>query len=167
MAAAKHAIEQNTDSALVITRIFDAPRETVFKAFSEPERMMRWWGPKDFTCPVCQIDFHIGGVYFNCMRSPEGKDYWSRGVYLEITEPQRIVCTDTFADENGNTVSPQQYGMSANWPAEAMITLTFDELDGKTKFTLRHSPIKPGKERDMCQQGWNESLDKLADYLAE
>lgn len=160
--AAKRAEEQQE---LVITRVFDAPRDLVFKSWTEPEHVMRWWGPKGFTCPVCKIDLRPGGVFFNCMRSPDGKDYWSRGVYLEIVKPERIVCTDTFADEKGNPVSPRQYGMSPDWPEEAQIAVTLAQHGRKTKFTLHHYPIKPGTERDMCQQGWNESLDKLEDYL--
>ncbi|NJD62140.1 MAG: SRPBCC domain-containing protein [Deltaproteobacteria bacterium] len=151
---------------LVIERIFDAPRDLVFKAWTEPERVKRWWGPKGFTCPACKIDLRPGGVYHSCMRSPEGKDYWGRGVYLEIVKPERIVCTDCFSDEKGNVVSPRQYGMSPDWPEEAKISATFEEHSGKTILTLVHYPIKPGPERDMCHQGWTESLDKLEDYLA-
>ncbi|MBI2909604.1 MAG: SRPBCC domain-containing protein [Chloroflexi bacterium] len=66
--------------AVVITRTIDAPREVVFKAWTEPERVKRWWRPKDFTSPVNKIDLRVGGEYLNCMRSPEGKDYWSKGV---------------------------------------------------------------------------------------
>jgi uncharacterized protein YndB with AHSA1/START domain len=128
---------------------------------------MRWWGPKGFTSPVCKIDLRPGGVFLNCMRSLDGKDYWSQGVYREIVKPERIVCTDTFADEKGNPVSPRQYGMSPDWPDEALITVTFTEHKGKTRLTLQHSPLNPGPDRDMCQQGWNESLDKLEDYLAK
>lgn len=163
--AARHI--QPEEQELVIRRVFDAPRELVFKAWTEPERMKRWWGPKGFTTPVCEIDLRPGGVCFSCMRSPEGKDYWSKGVYREIVEPERIVCTDSFADEEGSTVSPQAYGMSPDWPEEALITVTFEEDAGKTGFTLRHGPIQPGTERDMCRQGWNETLDKLEDYLAK
>ena len=158
---------QAADLTLVITRVFDAPRSLVFQAWTEPERVMRWWGPKGFTTPVCKIDLRPGGVFRNCMRSPDGQDFWSQGVYREIEEPERIVCTDTFADEKGNLVSPEQYGMSPDWPAEALITVTFTEHAGKTRLTMQHAPLQPGRERDMCRQGWNESLDKLADYLAE
>lgn len=161
------AAEQPEPQELVITRVFDAPRDLVFKAWTERDRMMRWWGPKGFTLPVCKIDVRPGGAYLYCMRSPEGKDYWGKGVYREIVEPKRIVCTDCFADEEGNTVSPQAYGMSPDWPEEALITVTFDEHGGKTLFTLHHAPLKPGPERDMCHQGWSESLDKLDDYLAK
>ncbi len=158
-------VQSATDRTLTIRRVFDAPREKVFKAWTEPEHMIHWWGPKEFTCPVCKIDFCVGGSYLNCMRSPDGQDYWSQGVYDEIAVPERIVCTDTFADEQGRPVSPQHYGMSDDWPTEAQVAVTFAEHGGKTMLTVEHSPIPPGRERDMCRQGWNESLDKLADYL--
>lgn len=161
------AAEQPEEQELVITRVFDAPRDLVFKAWTERDRMMRWWGPNGFTLPVCNIDVRPGGAYLYCMRSPEGKEYWGKGVYREIVEPERIVCTDRFADEKGDTVSPQAYGMSPDWPEEALITVTFDEHGGKTRFTLQHAPLKPGAERDMCHQGWSESLDKLENYLAK
>jgi len=154
-----------SDMVLLITRSFDAPRDIVYKAWTEPEHVMKWWGPKDFTCPFCKIDLHPGGTCFSCMHSPEGKNYWSTGTYIEIIEQERIVMTDSFADEYGNKVSPQSYGMSADWPSEALITIDFIENLGKTNLILKHSPIRPGRERDMCRHGWNESLDKLAEHL--
>jgi uncharacterized protein YndB with AHSA1/START domain len=98
--------------------VFDAPRELVWKAWTDPERMQRWWGPKHFTAPVWKIDLRAGGVYLYCMRSPEGQDYWSTGVYREIVDPERIVCTDSFADEKGNPVPASHYGMGEDWPLE-------------------------------------------------
>ena len=157
----------SVDQTLVLTRVFDAPRIQVFNAWTQPEQMKQWWGPKGFTCPVCKIDLHPGGQYLNCMRSPEGKDYWSKGIYQEIEEPQKIVCTDSFADEKGNFVSPEDYGMSSDWPREALVIVIFTEHAGKTRLMLQHAPIKPGRECDMCQQGWSESLEKLAEYLAK
>ncbi|KAB2940485.1 MAG: hypothetical protein MPEBLZ_02976 [Candidatus Methanoperedens nitroreducens] len=156
---AKHTEE------LVITRIFDAPRELVWKAWKDPELMKRWWGPKNFTAPVIKIDFRIGGKYLYCMRSPEGQDFWSTGVYREIVEPERIVCTDSFADEKGTKVSPSHYGISGDWPTEFLVTVTFEEHEGKTKMTLRHAGIPPGQMSDMAEAGWNESFDKLAESL--
>ncbi len=158
--------EISVEEALILKRVFRASPEAVFRAWTEPERVMRWWGPKGFTCPACQIDLRVGGVIISCMRGPDGRDYWSRGTYLEVDEPRRIVVTDSFADEQGNVVSPQQYGMSADWPEEALITMTFEEQDGQTLFTLVHAPIKPNEEREMCRQGWEETLDKLEEYLA-
>ena len=94
---------------LVITRVLDAPREAVWKAWTDPTRFMLWWGPKGFISPACKIDLRVGGKYLACMRSPEGQDYWSTGVYREIVPRERIVCTDNFADERGGSrVPPKQ-----------------------------------------------------------
>lgn len=150
---------------LVITRVFDAPRELVWKAWTDPERVKRWWGPKGFTAPFCNIDLRVGGVYLNCMRSPEGRDYWSTGVYREIVPLERIVCTDSFANEKGNVVSATYYGMSPDFPLEMVITVTFHEHEGKTMLTLKHVGI-PDIESENAKAGWNQSFDKLAEDLA-
>ena len=167
MAAGKSSAAMPAGKELVITRVLDAPRELVWKAWTEPESMMRWWGPKGFTCPVCRIDLRVGGAYLNCMRSPEGQDYWSTGVYREIVPPERLVCTDSFADEKGNVVPATHYGMNAAFPLELLVTVTFEEQEGMTKFTLKHAGLPPGKDLDDCRAGWNESFDKLAEVLAK
>ncbi|HEX6281704.1 MAG TPA: SRPBCC domain-containing protein [Nitrososphaera sp.] len=98
-------VAKNTNEhELIITHVFDAPRELVWKGWTDPERVKRWWGPKGFTAPFCKTDLQVGGVFHYCMRSPEGKDYWNTGAYPEIVEPERMVCTDSFADEEGNVV---------------------------------------------------------------
>lgn len=97
------------------------------------------------------------------MRSPEGKDYWSTGVYREIVKQEKIVCTDSFADEKGNVVPATHYGMT-DFPLELQVTVTFEKHDGRTKMTLRHVGIPAGM-REMCEQGWNQSFDKLAESL--
>ena len=151
---------------LVITRLFDAPRERVWKAWTEPESFMRWWGPKGFTAPVCKIDLRVGGVWFNCMHSPEGQDYWSTGVYREIVPQRRLVMTDCFADEKGNVVPATHYGMNADFPLEMLVTVSLEEEGEKTKFTLEHAGLPPGEDLDNCRIGWNQSFDKLAEFLA-
>jgi len=152
---------------LVIERVFDAPRELVWKAWTEPEHFMRWWGPKGFTTPFCRIDLRVGGTYLNSMRSPEGKDYWSTGVYREIVPLERIVCTDSFADEHGNVVPATHYGMGPDFPLEMLVTVTFEDVGGKTKMTLRHEGLPAGEMAEMTGAGWNQSFDKLAEYLAK
>ncbi len=156
-----------TKRELVINRIFDAPRELVWKAWTEPELMMQWWGPKDFTTPSIKLDLRVGGEYLSCMRSPDGKDYWSKGTYKEIVPGQRLVLTDSFADDKGNIVPATYYGMSPEFPLESLVTVTFDENDGRTKLTLRYDDISSIPQSDLSdmQQGWNEMLDKLADFL--
>ena len=156
-----------TKRELVITRILDAPRELVWKAWTEPELMMKWWGPKTFTTPSIKLDLRVGGEYLSCMRSAEGKDYWSKGTYKEIVPGQRLVLTDSFADDKGNIVPATYYGMSPEFPLESVVTVTFDENDGRTKLTLRYDDVSSIPESDLSdmQQGWNEMLDKLADFL--
>jgi uncharacterized protein YndB with AHSA1/START domain len=152
---------------IVITRIFDAPRAVVWKAWTEPEAVMRWWGPKDFTAPVIKIDLRVGGKYLSCMRGPDGKDYWSTGIYREIVEPSLLVNTDSFADEKGNVVPASHYSMEGDWPLVLLVTVKFEEIGGRTKMILRHTGIPAGKMRELCETGWNESFDKLAEYLAK
>jgi uncharacterized protein YndB with AHSA1/START domain len=152
---------------LVLTRVFDAPRALVFKAWTEPEHLMRWWGPKGFTTPFCKVDLRPGGNFHYCMRSPEGQDIWGIGVYREVVEPERIVYTDTFADAEGNPVTPAHYGMSASHPQETLVTVTFTEHEGRTTLTLRHSIPQSVEERKGTEQGWTDMLDRLAEELAE
>jgi uncharacterized protein YndB with AHSA1/START domain len=162
-----HPTDAPTERDLVITRVFDAPRDLVWKAWTEPEHMKRWWGPQHFTAPVCKIDLRVGGTYLYCMRSPEGQDYWGTGVYREVVPLERIVYTDSFADEQGNRVPASHYGMGGDWPSELLVTVTFEEHEGKTKFTLRHVGIPSGEMSDLTKSGWNESFDKLAEALTK
>jgi uncharacterized protein YndB with AHSA1/START domain len=146
--------------------MIDAPRELVWKAWTNPEHLMRWWGPKNFTSPSSKIDLRVGGKYLHCMRSPEGKDYWSTGIYREIVPLKRIVLTDSFADENGNIVPASYYGMEGEWPLELQMTIIFDELNDKTRLTVWHGGI-PAVEMANARAGWNESLDKLDEELTK
>jgi uncharacterized protein YndB with AHSA1/START domain len=157
--------ETSATREIVLERVFDAPRELVWRAFTQPEHLMRWWGPKDFTSPVARIDLRVGGKYLNCMRSPDGQDYWSTGVYREIVPPQRLVYTDSFADADGNPVPASHYGMGDDWPDEQLVTLTLEDIGGKTKLTMHHTGFPAGDHSDMAAQGWNESFDKLAASL--
>ncbi|HLA42852.1 MAG TPA: SRPBCC domain-containing protein [Aggregatilineales bacterium] len=166
MTAKNNPVSETTQQELVITRIFDAPRELVWKAWTEPEHMMRWWGPENFTSPVCKIDLRVGGKYLNCMKSPEGQEFWSTGVYREIVPMERIVFTDSFADEHGNVVSAAHYGMEGDIPLEMLVTVTFEDHDGKTRMTLKHVGFPVGEMSDMAEAGWNQSFDKLAATLS-
>ena len=152
---------------LAVTRVFAAPRELVFRAWTEPERLKRWWGPKGYTLPYCEIDLREGGVFLYCMRSPEGRDFWGRGVFREIVAPERIVFAMSFADVEGNAVPATHYGMSPKWPLETLLTVAFEEEAGKTRVSLRYEGVPPGADRDGTRQGWSEMLDRLGEYLAK
>ena len=174
--AASHKIEslvagcsfatKTCEDEIVIARFFDAPRELAWRAWTEPELVKEWLGPKNYTSPSVTIDLRVGGKYLYCMRSPGGRDIWSTGVYREIVRPERIVATDSFADEKGNVVPATYYGMSKDFPAELLVTVTFEVQATRTKLTLRHTGIPPGDLSDATRAGWNESLDKYAGVLA-
>jgi uncharacterized protein YndB with AHSA1/START domain/uncharacterized damage-inducible protein DinB len=152
---------------LVITRIFDAPRELVWRAWTDPQQMMRWWGPPTFTTPVCSMDLRVGGKYLYCMQSPEGQQFWSTGIYREIAPPELLVFTDSFADEQGNVVAASHYGMGDDFPLEMVVTVTLEAIGDQTKMTLRHEGLPAGEMGDMTMEGWNGSFDKLADSLRQ
>ncbi|HXX55757.1 MAG TPA: SRPBCC domain-containing protein [Methanoregula sp.] len=152
---------------LSVTRTFGAPRERVWEAWIDPAMVRRWWGPSGFTSPDIRIDLRVGGKYLFCMRSPDGKDYWNTGVYREIVPMERLVATDSFSDEKGEVVPPSYYGMTGDMPMELLATLTFQEQEGKTKFTIEYEGFPPGEMAVLAKAGWNQSLDKLADLLVE
>ena len=145
---------------ILINRVFDLPISKVWRAWTEAEEFKKWWGPKDFTCPSSKMEAKVGGKYLNCMRGPDGKDYWSTGVVKELIPERKLVVTDNFSDEKGNIKPASDYGVPGNWPKELLITVYLEEADGATKLKLRHQGI-PDEAREDCIKGWNESLDKL------
>lgn len=156
-----------TDAEIVLTRDFDAPRETVFRAWTDPAWLARWWGPAGFTTPHCEVDLRVGGRFHFCMRSPEGQEYWGLGIYREIVPPERIVYDDSFADEAGNPVEPSRYGVGDDHPVVARVEITFEERDGGTRVILRHELAASVSARDGAMHGWGEMLDRLAGELTE
>jgi len=153
---------------LVIERIFEAPREAVWRAWTEAERFARWYGPQGFTVPVCQIDPRVGGRLLICMRSPDGKDFWYTGVFKEIDPPARFVHTESLADASGNVVPATHYGMSEDFPLETLVTVSLEEEGaGKTRMTLRHEGLPAGAMEEGAQQGWSQAFDKLTAALTQ
>ncbi|PKM88472.1 ATPase [Candidatus Falkowbacteria bacterium HGW-Falkowbacteria-2] len=160
-------LEEAAESGLAelqVERIFKAPRKLVWQHWSVPELLTKWWGPKDFTSPEAKIDFREGGKYLFAMRSPEGQDFYSTGVYKEIVPLEKIVATDSFADKEGNIVPSSYYGMGGSSLDEYYITLLFEEIGQKTKMTLKHLGL-PTDIINMTKHGWEESFDKLDESL--
>jgi uncharacterized protein YndB with AHSA1/START domain len=164
--------ERNDLQEFVITRVFDAPRDLVWKAFTEPQRMKEWWGPKGVTITKSEMDLRPGGSYHYAMRTPDGNTMWGKFVYREITPPSRMVFVNSFSDEAGGVT---RHPMAPTWPLEMLSTFSFEEEDGKTRFTVRWSPLNASAEERATfaaghasmQQGWGGTLDKLAAYLAK
>jgi uncharacterized protein YndB with AHSA1/START domain len=138
----------------------------VWKAFTESERLMHWWGPKGFTMRVARLDLRPGGVFHHGLRSPDGRDMWGKFVYREIVAPERLVFVVSFTDEKGNLV---RHPLSPTWPLEVLNTMTLH--DGKTTLTLRAVPINATEEerktfeagRGSLKQGFTGTLDQLAE----
>ena len=160
------AISEQTKD-LVIERIFDAPREQVWRAWTDPELFMRWWGPSTFTSPTCRMDVRPGGRYVWSMRDPDGNDYYSAGTFLEVVPPERLVYTDSFADKDGNIIPPSTYGMSDAFPTELTVTVTLEDLGKQTKMRTTFSGMPEGPEKEMTAAGFNESLDKLTNAVTK
>jgi uncharacterized protein YndB with AHSA1/START domain len=151
-----HAVEND----VVINRVFDLPVNKVWRALTEAEQFKKWWGPKGFTCPSSKMEARVGGKYLNCMRGPDGKEFWSAGVVKEFIPEKKLVITDHFSDEKGNIKSASEYGLPGDWPRELLISFDLEEADGATKLRLQHEGI-PEEAHDDCVKGWNESFDKL------
>jgi uncharacterized protein YndB with AHSA1/START domain len=154
MNATTSAAAETMDRELLITRIFDAPRALVFKAWTEPDRAARWWGPQGFVTVYCNMDVRPGGAFRVCMRSPEGTEHWKQGVYREVVEPERLVFTFAWEDAEGKPGH------------ETVVTVTFSEHGTKTKLTLHQDVFETVMARDAHQSGWTSTLECLADYLA-
>ena len=164
MTAAPSNPGTTTEEGLYIERVFDAPVQLVWRAWTEPEHAKKWWAPADFTCPFVEIDLRVGGKSKMCMRDSDGKDYWSTGTYLEIEPLKRIVTTDSFCDADGNIVPASHYGMESDYPLEMMLTVTFQDIGGKTKMTLNQLGLV--EMGGGANEGWNQMLDKLVALLA-
>lgn len=158
------------DGAFVISRVFDAPRDLVWKVCSEPEHMGRWFGPVGCVGRVVKMDFRPGGMYHFCLTFPGGMEMWARFVYREIVPPEKIVYLHSFSDDKGGLA---RHSMSPVWPLEILSTFTFTELSGKTTLTINWMPYNASDEErkvfgashgDM-RQGWSGTLDRLAEYL--
>ncbi len=165
--------KKSESSDFVISRVFDAPRERVWKAFTDPEHMKQWWGPKGFTVIASKMDLRPGGTYHYGMQAPDGTPMWGKFVYREITPPERMVFVNSFSDEAGGIT---RHPMSPTWPLEMLSTFTFEEHPGgKTKLTIRWSAHNATAEErktfdsghDSMHQGWGGTLDQLAGYLGK
>lgn len=165
MAARENSPASQTDrQGLVLTRMFDAPRDLVFRAWTQPEHLVHWWGqPNGATMPHCRVDLRVGGALHYCVHLPDGQLIWGKGVYREIVEPERLVFADYFSDEQGNVVEPPP-----GLPKETLVIATFEEHGGKTKVTIEHVGVEQASEqnRQLYRQGWADSLDRLAARLA-
>jgi uncharacterized protein YndB with AHSA1/START domain len=164
-----------SENAVIIERVFETPRKFLWEAWTNPEFVKKWWGPKEFYSPSIQIDFKEGGKYIYCMRGPKGsvwdKDLYSAGVFKEIVPEERIVITDYFSDAEGNKSSPTDHGLVSDMPAELQIAINFVSLSPtKTKLILEYAKPESAAaleamKKSGMEEGWGTSLDKLENLL--
>lgn len=147
------------EKELTLTRIINAPRALVFRAFTDPKHVAQWWGPRGFTNPVCELDLRPGGAILIHMRSPDGIIYPMTGVYHEIVRPERLIFTSAALDEKGHPLF------------EVLNTITFAEHGGKTTLTMHASVSKVRVEAAPylagMEAGWMQTLERLEEFVAK
>ena len=157
----------NEIERMVVTRVFDAPRELVWKAWTDPKYVMQWWGPTGFTSPVCHMDFRVGGKSLFCMKAPDGQEFWNAVEYHEIVPPEKIVSSMYFADAQGNKVEPEAYGIEHEAIEGAHDVTLFEDLgNGRTKLTFIGNDTMASAKESGQMEGWIEILDKVAEVVA-
>lgn len=161
-----------SENQLLITREFNAPRELVFKAWAEPERFAKWWGPKGFDLKVVKHDVRPGGMFLGCQTSPEGFSMWGKFVYREVQPYEKLEFVQSFSDEEGNTVRAP---FNPAWPLEIMNRVELSETaDGRTLLTFSGGPINASEEelqafaqmKPHVKEGFNGTWQALDEYLA-
>jgi uncharacterized protein YndB with AHSA1/START domain len=140
---------------LFITRTFDAPRELVFRMWIEPKHLARWGGPRDVSFTIVKMDVRPGGAYRFNMKEVKGANHWSQGIYREIVPPKRLVFTTGWSDAEGHPTTPP-----------TLLTLTFEDCEGKTRLTLHQTGFESVTSRDSHQLGYLSTLERLEAYLA-
>jgi uncharacterized protein YndB with AHSA1/START domain len=167
------AVIETQGDEFVISRVLDAPRSLVWKAFTEPERMREWWGPKGFTVIHSKMDLRPGGTYHYGLKAPNGSVMWGKFVFREVAEPDRMVLITSFSDEAGGVT---RHPLNEGWPLQMLSIFTFEEQPGgKTKFTVRWSPHNASEAerqtfeagRDSMRMGWSGTIEQLEAYLAK
>ena len=168
-----NATQATATADFVISRVLNAPRELVWKCFTDPAHMQKWWGPKGVKVVKSEMDLRPGGIYLYGMQPPGGDVMWGRQVYREIVPPEKIVFINSFSDEKGGL---SRHPMAPTWPLELLSVFTFENVEGgKTKFTVRWSPYNATEEERKTfdaghasmNQGWGGTIDKLEAYLPE
>jgi uncharacterized protein YndB with AHSA1/START domain len=158
--------------SFVLTRVFDAPRSLVFKAWTDAEHLKHWWGPVGWIIGTCKVDLRPGGIFLYSIRMPNAPDMWGKFVYREILPPERLVFVNCFSDPNGGLT---RHPFSPTWPLEILNTVTLAEHEGKTTLTLSAAAINATEEElktfeqgiQFMEKGFVGTLDQLAQYLAK
>lgn len=162
--------ESKSAAELVIMREFNAPRELVWKAWTDPGRLALWWGPKDVPIKVHRFEFHPGGTFLYSMHWPDGQEWWGKFIYHEIVAAEKIIFVISFSDAQGGITRHPTW---PEWPLEVHQTLLLTGDENKTTLTLRGKPIHATEAEikffaanvKNVQQGFKGTFDQLEEYL--
>jgi uncharacterized protein YndB with AHSA1/START domain len=153
----------STEHNVVVTRVLDAPVEPVWRAWSESEQMMRWWGPTGFTCPVARMDVREGGTSPVCMRSPDGHDIYNTWTYERVAPMRELEFIQRFADSDGNTLAPAALGLPPDIPAEVRHVVAFRPAgEARTELTVTEYGYPSAQIVELSKAGVEQCPDKLA-----
>lgn len=157
--------DNNAIKQVNITRIFDAPREMVFKAWSTKEHLESWYAPHGCAIEFLRFDFRTDGIFRQRIKAPDGFVCNCKGVFVEIKEPERIVFTIWFCDEEGKFMKSSEVPNHEGWPDETTVTVTFEELDGKTRLHLHQTVPESIAKQTGAHPSWLEMLGRLSETL--
>lgn len=154
------------ETEVLITRTFNAPRATVFKAWTDPQQLIRWYAPNG-----CRISYkynhpELHGTFLSCIHTPDGKDCWCKGEYKEFVKNERLAFTMVVSNEKGESVSPTSVGMDPTWPTETLVTVTFEDVAGKTKLVLKQTVSEELAKRTGAHPSWLQMFDRLEQMIA-
>ncbi|HEX2034084.1 MAG TPA: SRPBCC domain-containing protein [Chloroflexota bacterium] len=162
----EHSTPTASHRDLVVTRIFDAPVERVWQAWTEPELVMRWWGPQGFTSPLARMDVREGRTSLVCMRSPQGQDLYNTWAYTRIVPLQQIEFIQNFSDQDGNKVEPAQLGLPPDIPQDVRNLVEFRPVgDNKTALRVTEFGYASEQALELSRMGLEQCLDKMAEIL--
>lgn len=150
-----NTITAPAERVLTMTRVFDAPRELVWTAWTDPRHAIKWWGPRHHPATELSMDARPGGALRMKLTGVEsGRELWHGGVFREVVRPERLVFTFAWDEEGERGV-------------ETLVTITFAEEGGKTRMTFRHEPFQSAEERDGHTEGWGSAFDRLEEFLPQ
>jgi uncharacterized protein YndB with AHSA1/START domain len=166
MCADENRFPANSGARLVsITRVLDAPRELVFRMWTQPEFLRRWYAPRRCQLEILGFDFRPGGTFRYRILEPDGSGCLCAGVFTEIVAPERIVYRLFFCDEQGDFVTARSVGADTEWPDETTVTVTFVEHEQRTTMTLHQTVPESVAKRTGAYPSWIEMLERLSEAL--
>jgi uncharacterized protein YndB with AHSA1/START domain len=158
--------QQINANEVFIEETFNASAERVFSAWTDPEKLMKWYAPDGCTIRFGKIEIETGGQFHSCISNPQFGDCWCIGEYKEVTPNTKIVFTLINADENGHPINPADIGMSPDWPGETLVTVTFKEENGKTRLQLRQTVAQELAKRTGAYPSWLQMLNHMKTFLS-